>query len=266
MTPAERLLTRELHDFADIQVTGRDLRRAHDELRARLRTPTVQRRPSTLVAAAAAAIVLAVAAAVGLANHHAQHLQPAHHSPASIAPAVRTANEFVHAFASGDVPRARALLSPRAPTTGDLDGDDWPAVSRYFQAAEGRLIFTRPCRVLTRTGAGTTARCAYRYQLLGSSQLGLGPYDGSYFEVVTKAGRVTLAFMHFEYHNGFSSQVWSPFASWMNRTHPLDARQMYPDWPLDSQWGYTDRALQLWSRRTHDYVRHVRSACGRGGC
>jgi hypothetical protein len=262
MTPAEQLITRELHAFADIPVTERDVRDAHDELRARLRAVPVRHRSTRVLIAAAAVVVLVLGLiAVRLTGLHPPQLEPARHPDRPDAAAVRTANDFVHAFASADVPRAKALLTPQAPTTGDLDGKDWASVSRYFQAAEGRFSFAQPCRVVTRTGAETTVRCPYRYQLLGSARLGLGPYRGSYFEVVTKRDRVTLAFMHFEYRNGFNTQVWAPFATWMNTAHPHDAAQMYPDWPLDSQWGYTRRALQLWSQRTRDYVDHVRSTC-----
>src|SRR5438128_213609 len=83
--------------------------------------------------------------------------------------------------------------------------------------------------VAPRSG-GTHVACRFGYQLLGSAALGRGPCGGSLFDITTHHGRVSGAFMSFESLNGFDAQMWTPMATWMNRTHPNDAAVMYADW------------------------------------
>lgn len=260
MTPAERLISRELQAMADIKVSQRDIERAHDELRARLALapshPLRTRLP--IVAAAVALAVAAVAIWVGgapLRQHEPAH-RPAH--PSDVA-AIRAATGFVDAFAGFDVPRARGWLTRGATTTGAL-AENWAALNRFFAATGGQIIL-QPCRVLARAADGTHVTCRFRYQLLGSAELGRGPYGGSLFDITTRHGRVSGAFMYFEYRNGFSAQMWSPMATWMNRTHPHDAAVMYTDWPQDTEWQLTGPSIRLWSQRTHDFVRFIERAC-----
>lgn len=260
MTSAERRVAQDLHELADIPVTEQDLDRAHDELEARIRALPA-RRTGPMLVAAAVALVLALAAAWWLRAPDAHRVTPAHQpAHASVSSGKRAATGFVAAFAAYDVPRARAWLAPGAATTGELaDSADWTALNRYFEATGSKLL-PEPCRMLTHTASDATFRCGFRYYALRSQELGRGPYDGSYFEIDTRDGRVTVAYMDFEYRNGFNAQMWSPFAAWMNRTHPKDAAVMYTNWPLDNQWRLTDRAISLWSQRTRDFVQHVRAS------
>jgi hypothetical protein len=255
MTPAEQLVSRQLHALADIPVSELDVERAHHELRARL-APTRPRRPVRGPIAAAVAVALTMAAvAVWVGATRSRSDEPTHPTDAA---ALRAATGFVDAFADVDVRRARRWMSTKATTAGDL-GRDWAAVSRYF-AATGRIIPQR-CHAVSGTGGTTYVVCPFSYQLLGSAELGRGPYRGSYFDLTTRAGRVARASMYFEYRNGFNAQMWSPMATWMNRTHPHDAAVMYADFPDDSAWQLSDRAIRLWAHRAQDFVRFLESVC-----
>ena len=80
-------------------------------------------------------------------------------------------------------------------------------------------------------------------------------------------GRIVAASLTFEYAgNGFSAEMWEPFAAWVSRTHPRDAAIMYADWPSTSEQRLTRAAISLWSEHTREYVDRVlaKSRGGRG--
>jgi len=256
MTPTELRVARQLHELADVPVTAQDVERAHAEFLVRLRELPGRRTSPSLVTAVAVALVVLLAAAWWLSSGHKGGVEPAQRpAHASEVLAHRAAAGFVGAFTAFDVPRARAWLARGAVISGEL-ADGWPALDRYFAATGSELIPGR-CRVVGSTTEGTRFRCPFRYYALRSKQLGRGPYRGSWFDIVAQGGRVRLALMHFEYLNGFNAEMWSPFAAWINRTHPRDAAVMYTNWPLDNQWRLTDRSIRLWSQRTRDYIRQM---------
>jgi hypothetical protein len=56
--------------------------------------------------------------------------------------------------------------------------------------------------------------------------------------------------------NGFSVQVWEPFALWVSAAYPEDAAIMYTDSSM-SDYRLTDESIALWEQHTHEYVDHV---------
>jgi hypothetical protein len=172
-----------------------------------------------------------------------------------------TATGFVDALSSFDVARARHLLAPGATFSGAVDGRSWAEVMRFFHETGGRII-PDPCFVLDQTSPRTVVDCPYSYQLMRSGDLGLGPYAGSTFEITTRNGRVTHVDMDHETDtNGWSSQMWTPFATWIDTFHHRDGAAMYPDWPQQHHWPATDQAIRLWSERTRQFVHYARHLC-----
>lgn len=99
----------------------------------------------------------------------------------------------------------------------------------------------------------TNVRCSFAYQLLGSGPMGRVPFTGSHFDVAVRDGEIVSATVHWETER-FSSQAWEPFAAWVSRVSPGDAALMYQDDALSAA-RLSDRAIDLWARRTDDYVR-----------
>jgi hypothetical protein len=264
MTPAERLVAGQLHELADIPVTDQHLERVHDQLHDRLRalpSAAPRRTRSLLLAAAAAVALVAAAAAVWATSQRPHNVAPAQKLSRSDTVAIRTASDFVDALSLFNVSQARRLLAPGATFTGAVDTRHWEVVMRFFQKTGGQII-PDPCAVLNRTGAEIVVNCPYEYQLMRSGELRLGPYTGSTFEITTRNGRVTHVNMyHATDANGFSTQMWSPFATWIDTFHHRDGAKMYPDWPRQGHWPATDQAIRLWSERTRQFVRYARHLC-----
>jgi len=216
----------------------------------------------TKLLAAAAAVVLVVAGAAVWAWSQRGHTSTSvNHQSGSEATAMQTATGFVDALSSFDVPRARHLLAPGATFSGAVDSRSWAEVMRFFHQTGGRII-PDSCFVLDQTSLKTVVDCPYSYQLMRSGDLGLGPYTGSTFEITTRNGQVTHVYMDHETDtNGWSSQMWTPFATWIDTFHHHDGATMYPDWPRQHHWPATNQAIRLWSERTRQFVHYARHLC-----
>jgi hypothetical protein len=59
----------------------------------------------------------------------------------------------------------------------------------------------------------------------------------------------TIAFMT----NGFSEQVWEPFADWVATTYPDDVVRMY-DSGAQTEFRLTEESVQLWEQRSREYA------------
>ena len=60
--------------------------------------------------------------------------------------------------------------------------------------------------------------------------------------------------------NGFSEQIWEPFAEWVRETYPEDGAVMYENWPNFFMAQFTEEATELWELRSREYVEVVRSS------
>jgi hypothetical protein len=100
--------------------------------------------------------------------------------------------------------------------------------------------------------------CPFDYHALRSDEIGRGPFSGSSFYVTVLNGEIVSASMQLEYaSNGFSEQMWEPFAKWVSETYPEDAAVMYADWPSQSLQRMTGESIRLWERHTRGYVEEV---------
>jgi hypothetical protein len=86
------------------------------------------------------------------------------------------------------------------------------------------------CEQVGNSESGLSLRCAFEMDAGGSDEIGLGPYTGNYWRLTVRDGKIVsarrdIAFMT----NGFSDQIWEPFAEWVSVEHPDDVLAMYTD-------------------------------------
>ncbi|MDX1468402.1 MAG: hypothetical protein R3258_03590 [Acidimicrobiia bacterium] len=167
---------------------------------------------------------------------------------------VQIATGFVEAYGSFDAERADSYLAPDADLSGMEGGQqEWQAALRWFNA-QGFELMLDSCNVVVTRPTGTRVRCFFDYHGIHSREMGLGPYEGSRIDVVVVDGEIVEAFIDFEYlQNGFSRQVWEPFAQWVVDNHPEDVDVMYTDESLGYQ-NLTEESITLWAMRTRQYA------------
>jgi hypothetical protein len=110
------------------------------------------------------------------------------------------------------------------------------------------------CAHMGNSESGISLQCAFEMDAGGSDEIGLGPYTGNYWRLTVRDGKIVsaerdVAFMT----NGFSGQIWEPFAEWVSVEHPDDVMVMYTDVRQGMQ-RVTEDSIRLWERRTTEYV------------
>ncbi len=110
-----------------------------------------------------------------------------------------------------------------------------------------------PCLVTTATSDHTRLECAYGMQLLGSRDVGEGPFTGNKLMVLLRDGKVISAetFDSFRW-NGIQEHVDSLIA-WVEENYPKDATFMQMD-EVDVKASDWPRWARLWTRYTAEYV------------
>jgi hypothetical protein len=212
----------------------------------------------------------AVAAAIGvtavvliLANRGGQNTTTPLDAPEVTAKDIATS--FLEAYGAFDAERAISYLAAEADITGMTTSVGPGAVGgtvKEFRLlisyldAEGYKQILDPCEELSSSAAsGTSFRCTFDFHALGSDEIGLGPYSGSYFDLTVLDGQIVRASKFFS-TEGFSAQMWEPFANWVSTAYPEDAAVMYDD---DTHSGVrlTEESIRLWDRHTREYVAEV---------
>ena len=246
----ERRLTEVLHRRAEVVMSRTD---TQTELREFL-TRGDQEPPRTLggnrftaVVAAGVASAAAAAAVFWAAGLSADRPDPA---PVEEPPpsAVEVAEKFVTAYATNDVETVAALAPP--------DGDqvqDW----RTFMARDaawGVKFMFEPCRRATDADIGTGVVCPFALHVLGSEEVGRGPFENATFTVwVNEAGQVFDADPTWNYeYNGMWKHV-EEATGWVWAEHPEQAEFLQLDEPNVPPAQY-DRWLNLWREYVADYV------------
>lgn len=200
---------------------------------------------------AAAALAVAAAAAVLLLvvlGRSGPREEPVP-EPAGPTASERVATRYLEAFAEYDEDATQTLLA----ADGDLMGTtrDWRAQLRWNRAVDFRLLLDE-CTEESSVGAFTDVHCSVDFHALGSEQLGVGPFRGSYYALTLEDGRVVAVVPHLEIDaNGSSAAVWEPFRTWVGQRHPGDLASMY-DTAGDAV--LSDRSIRLWERNVSDYL------------
>jgi hypothetical protein len=219
----------------------------------------VRRRRSLLVTAAAGAVVAVFVCAVVLAVRDDPILRVPAAAPTT-PPAEERARGFVEAFGAFDADRVIAYLGDDADitpliawvTSDPVEGtlDELRLLLAYLEAS-GHKQMLDSCEQVSSSPSGTSLRCSFRFQGLRSDELGLGPFEGSYFDLTVRDGQIVQASMYLETAE-FSPQVWGPFAAWMEATYPDDAAVMLSTGGNGAR--LSEQAIPLWEQHTHEYV------------
>ena len=176
---------------------------------------------------------------------------------------VEVAKSFVDAFGALNADEAVASLAEDADLSGMMDAigvanEGTPRDLRLeisWLEAQGYKQLLDSCEETVTYTFGTEVVCTFSSHHIHSDEMGLGPYPGSYFELIVRQGQVTRASTYWETEE-FSVQVWEPFAAWVSDTHPKDIEAMYQDETVSGP-KLTPTSIRLWERRSREYVEFV---------
>jgi hypothetical protein len=216
---------------------------------------TRKRRRVTLavVASVAAAVVVTVAAtgaggwlgvdkAVGPAQNPDQ--------------AETVAREFLAAYGSFDADKAITYLTDDAITLRWGTPEQLRLDVAHYRA-QGYQETVNECEQVGNSESGVSLVCAFDMHGIRSDEIGLGPYTGNHWNLTVRDGKIDSANQRMAYlSNGFSKQMWEPFAAWVRVEHPGDIAAMYTDESQEMQ-RVTEDSNRLWELRTAEYVAAV---------
>jgi hypothetical protein len=228
-------------------------------------TASIQRRPggrlpSGLVAIAAAALVIVVAlVAVSAITGGDDSIDTA---AAGMSPAA-VADAFVASLADYDAAEAMSYLSDdelseAAGVAGRLHygpGAVGLAGDLRWREVTGFQWFFDPCEEVDGDSDSdqSTLRCPFAYHGIRSEEQGHEPYEGSTYRIVVRDGRIYGFTEQLEWNgNGFNDEVYLPFLQWLRANHPDDVSVMFT--AGGSVHRTTDESIDLWERRSREYV------------
>ena len=223
-----------------------------------------QQRKRKMGALATAAVIGVAAVALIVNNLGGQNRTEIFDQPEPTAEEVATG--FLDAYGAFDADRAIAYLANDADIVGlmtavgtqSVDGTvrEFRLLLSYLEAM-GYEQTLGPCDQVTSSASGTSLRCTFDYHALRSDEIGLGPFDGSYFFLTVVDGRITQASKFFAIEE-FSVQVWEPFSGFVSTTYPEDAAVMYVNDTYD-EVRLTEASIRLWEKHTREYVEEVQA-------
>jgi hypothetical protein len=209
--------------------------------------------------AVAAAIALAgVALIIGVwagRNATTPANQPTPEAPVD-ATAQVVATGFLDAYGAFDADRAITYLADDADLSAlGLGGTrDFRMLLSLFEAQGYKQMLTS-CEETGSSASGTDVRCAFDFHAIRSDEIGRGPYSGSYFDLTVRDGVIVRASEYLEIEE-FSAQMWEPFAAWVSKNYPEDAKVMYNETLTD--YRLTEKSIRLWKQHSREYVKAVR--------
>jgi hypothetical protein len=179
-------------------------------------------------------------------------------TPAGDASPEEVAMGFLDAYGAFDADQAVGYLTDDA--IAEMSGSAGGANTRDEFRLELALLEAQGYKQ-TITGcdppadsSGTTVRCYYDFHAIRSDEMGLGPYSDNYWEFTVRDRNIasatnTIAFAT----NGFSEQVWEPFAEWVATTYPDDVVRMY-DSESQTDFRLSEESVRLWEQRSREYA------------
>jgi len=229
-------------------------------------TSETRNRRRLLIGAAAVVVVIGVAG-IALVNNNTDDDQTpsppvATAAPTTtVAPPMDVAVGFLDAYGAFDADRALTYLTADAVAemSGSAAGANTQEEFRLELAlleASGYEHTITGCELPGDSAFGTGVRCGYDFHGIRSDEIGLGPYSDNYWDLTVRDGKIvaaanTIAFMT----NGFSEQVWEPFADWVATTYPDDVPKMYTG--VRTNFQLTEESVQLWDQRSREYALEV---------
>lgn len=241
-------------------------RRAADGVRASARgvnpmtkLAQLKRDDKTRRRAGAVVAVAVVATAVVLGGWFAAGNRPAPKDPVQPAGPMRmsqleeVARGFINAYSAYDADRAMAYLTDGAIAATWGSREEFRQDIAWSEAVGYREIIDH-CEKADDLGSSQRISCSFDLHALRSDELWLGPFPDNVWLFSVRDGKIREAEKMLAYQaNGFSQQMWEPFAAWVKTNHPDDVEVMYTD-ASQSQQAHTAEAITLWDQRTRDYA------------
>jgi hypothetical protein len=173
---------------------------------------------------------------------------------------VETAEAFLDAYyGSFDVDQAFAYLGvePEAVGLSAAGAANYHLFARFLESTGSQLVDLQ-CEELGASTEGTVVSCSRWTHDFFSDELGLGPFGPDADELTIVDGKViSIVDRTDEGSNQFSSQIWKPFADWIEENHPEDRAVMYD--PFPNGWRITEESIPVWEQRLREYVAEVRA-------
>jgi hypothetical protein len=175
--------------------------------------------------------------------------------------AVQIATEFVDAYSRHDADLAASYLTDEV-LVSRFEGLDAFRLETRWMALTGGDILPGRCELHDTSPEGTTVRCPNEFHGLRSEELGLGRYGGNHYDLTVQDGKIVAFADHVAFlTNGFSEEVWKPFARWVAEHHPDDVDLMYGSRAMTYRRASEESNL-LWEQ--HPRVRRVQRPIGLG--
>ena len=174
---------------------------------------------------------------------------------------VALAREFLDAYGSFDADRALSYLTTDAIAQGVVEEDRTTLEQLRLGIASERALGYKQtingCEHQGNSASGVSLRCAFDFHVIGSDEIGLGPFTGNYWNLTVRDGKIVSAQREVEFNNGFGDQIWEPFAKWVSIEHPDDALALGTDESQGMQ-PVTADSIRLWEQRSAEYVAVVK--------
>jgi hypothetical protein len=172
-------------------------------------------------------------------------------SPDSAA-ALDTARGFLEAFAIFAPETAASYLTADV-LEAEFDGLEGLRLETGFWEATGFKLLVGTCETGEVSPDGIEVRCPYDYHGIRSDEIGLGPYPGSSWSFTIKDGKIVTASNEIRFiENGFSGQMWEPFAAWVATNYPDDVEIMYTNGRTMQR--ISEESNRLWEQRSKEYI------------
>jgi hypothetical protein len=228
-----------------------DTYQAAEGLQRRLAHSHKRRRVTLAVAASLAAVV--VATVVGGLLGVDKVGEPAQNpNPSEV-----VARGFLNAYGSFDADRALTYLTNDAIARGIAESWDTPVEFRLGLAhyrAQGYKQTVKDCEHVGNSESGVSLVCTFNMHAIRSDEIGLGPYTDNRWNLTVRDGKIVSAKQHIAFRtNGFSEQMWEPFAHWVRVEHPDDVLAMYVDESQEMQ-RFSTESNRLWEQHTAEYA------------
>jgi hypothetical protein len=216
---------------------------AAEDLGRRVAHTRRRRRVTLAVAASVGAAAVATTVAVGWLGVNRAGDPAQNPDPAEV-----VAREFLDAYGRFDADTALSYLTTDALDQGAIEGWTTPDEFRLGLAhyrVQGYKQTINDCEQVGNSEPGVSLRCAFDMHGIRSDEIGLGPYSDNYWSLTVRDGKIVSARWLLGFiSNGFSDQMWEPFAYWVSIEHPDDVLAMYTDYGQRQR--ITEDSNRLW--------------------
>lgn len=157
------------------------------------------------------------------------------------------ASAYADAWVSGDLDAMRDLGPDAVGTATD------PALLRW-QDAVGWAVRPEPCAELGASRRGIQVGCVFAVDLLGSAELGLGPFPYQVLLISVVDGVVAQAGYDIDGIGGRTAAIWDPFRTWVAQNAPEQGPRLFVDWPEAETPALTADAASLWRQAVESFL------------